>query len=117
MSNPHNEGLPESFSILMLLWIVPIALLVVAIAPLPYGYYTFLRLIVCGCCCAILYGAHIDGRERWTLMSFGIVGLAVLYNPLVPVHLTKGIWFWLNLGSAAFLVAHLWWTAKPRKAT
>lgn len=27
---------------------IPAALLVVALAPLPYGYYTFLRLIVTG---------------------------------------------------------------------
>jgi len=29
-------------------WIIPAILLLVAVAAMPYGYYTFLRIAVCG---------------------------------------------------------------------
>ena len=60
------------------------AMLLLALAPLPYGYYTLLRLVVCG---VGAYGASLAyglGKQGWVL----ILGLiALLFNPLVPVHL------------------------------
>ena len=29
-------------------WAIPAAMLIIALAPLPYGYYTLLRIVVCG---------------------------------------------------------------------
>jgi hypothetical protein len=35
-------------SIPRLVWLVPVVLLVVAASRLPYGYYTFMRIVTCG---------------------------------------------------------------------
>ena len=37
-------------------WLVPAAMLLVALADLPYGFYTLLRLVVCGA--AVLLAFH-----------------------------------------------------------
>jgi len=34
-------------------------------------------------------------------------GIAVLYNPILPIHLTREIWVMLNLVVAVALVMHL----------
>lgn len=89
-----------------LFWFVPAALLLIAVAPLPYGYYQFLRLVVCGSACVILYQAHIAEKQNYTLWSVVLIGLAIIFNPLFPVHLTREIWFWIDLAAAAFLISH-----------
>jgi uncharacterized protein DUF6804 len=70
---------------------VPI-LLLIGLAPLPYGYYTFLRILVCASCIYLAKKYH----NRFTARSiiFGLLG--ILYNPIIPIHLTREIWTWLN---------------------
>ena len=73
-------------------------MLLLAIPPIwPYGYYTLLRLVVCavGAYCAWYAKEQENQGWLWTM-----VVVAVLFNPLIPVHLTKGIWVFLNLGAA-----------------
>ena len=91
-----------------LLWLVPTAMLVIALAPLPYGYYTLLRLVVCVCAGVIAYQNYVQTGGKITSWFVGLVGLALLFNPIFPVHLTRGIWAPINLASAVFLLAHMW---------
>lgn len=60
-----------------------------AVAPLPYGYYQFLRWATCGVGIFIAVEAYRWGKI-WAVWLFGVV--AVLFNPLIPIHLTKEIW-------------------------
>src|SRR5687768_16789551 len=75
---------------------VTIATVAVAtrLLPLPYGYY--MRLFLCGVCLYFLSSVPgVREGEKWVL-----AGLAVLYNPLVPVELgSKPIWSIINLGT------------------
>ena len=41
-----------------IVWIVPTILLVIATARLPYGYYTFTRIVTCGVAAWIAYAAY-----------------------------------------------------------
>ena len=90
--------------------LITIAAVAVAIGllPLPYGYYLLLRLFLCGVSVYFLTRPRgIRDGEKWVL-----VGLIVLYNPLVPIELGRkllwsvgniatGVWFWrLNRRSA-----------------
>ena len=94
-------------SISRLVWIVPAILLVAAIAQLPYGYYTFVRIVTCGCAALL---AVVGFRERpknvqaWSIL---LSLIAVLFNPIVPIHLDRSAWFYLDLGTAGVFVAHL----------
>ena len=66
----------------------------------PYGYYQLLRF---GVCAVGVYGAvlaHRAGLGGWT---WGLGALAVLFNPLVPVHFDRDVWAGLDLAAAALL--------------
>jgi len=69
--------------------LVAAIMLFVAIAELPYGYYQILRWVVCGVAIYIAYMAY-RWRKVWATWVFGFV--AALFNPIIPVHLTKEIW-------------------------
>ena len=47
-------------------WFVPTVMLVIALAPLPYGYYTLLRLVVCVCAGLLAYTAYRDAGSSVT---------------------------------------------------
>jgi len=87
-------------------WIVPAVLLVLALLPWPYGYYTFLRLGVCAVSGWLAYEQwrHDNAVSGWVV---GLGATALLFNPLSPIHLTRAIWNVLDLAAAGFLVAHL----------
>ena len=61
-------------------WIAPIIVMAIGLAPMPYGYYTLLKLVVCGC--SIYYAYHLYEKEDKTFVwVFGF--FAVLYNPII----------------------------------
>lgn len=78
-------------------------LLFCAILPLPYGYYTFLRLTTC---LGGLFLAHELYKQQQQNTAILLIGIALLFNPIIPVHLSRGIWFSIDIMSAmAFLHA------------
>ena len=76
-------------------WIAPIVVLVIAIFPLPIGYYTLSRLVVSAC--ALYYAIQFHKRNNTTYTwIYGF--LVVLYNPIIPIYLyEKFIWVVVNL--------------------
>jgi len=89
------------------LWLIPIALLCIATARMPYGYYTFMRTVVCG---LAGYFAYVAWQEdilvlrSWAVV-FGLI--AILFNPIIPVYLKRGTWFDIDIGVALVFAAHL----------
>ena len=75
------------------------ALLILAIFHLPYGYYTFLRIII-----TIIAGVcAYEELERSNKTSFAVfLGIAILFNPIVPVYLSKSVWIPIDLAAAFF---------------
>jgi hypothetical protein len=90
------------------LWLAPIVLLAVATARMPYGYYTFTRIVVCASAALIAYISWKESENvisrLWAVM-FGLI--AVLFNPLVPIYLKRATWFSIDIGIAAIFAAHL----------
>lgn len=87
------------------LWLITAAIVAIAVLPLPYGYYTFTRIVICGFCGYLAYLSWTEQKsEAWT----GLFGLtALIFNPLIPIHMTRASWFWVDLGTAVFIAAHL----------
>ena len=86
---------------------VPMFALLFAILPLPYGYYTLLRILITVFSLFIMYlelneEDHED-KNKWLLL-FGF--LVLIYNPIVPIHLSKLVWIIINLGSFAIFVSY-----------
>jgi hypothetical protein len=88
--------------------VITIAAAVVAIGllPLPYGYYMLLRLFLCGLSFYFLTrSSGVRDTEKWVL-----VGLVVLYNPLVPIALgSKPMWSLINIATVVWF-----WTLSRR---
>ena len=76
-------------------WIAPIVVLVIALFPLPIGYFTLSRLVVSAC--ALYYAIQFHKRNNTTYTwIYGF--LVVLYNPIIPIYLyEKVIWVIVNL--------------------
>lgn len=76
-------------------------LLGVALLPMPYGYYMFLRLAICA------YAVFVFVQEQKNGVCFGSVttaALALLYNPVFRVHLDKDIWMGVNVATVLVLI-------------
>jgi hypothetical protein len=65
----------------------------------PYGYYTLLRLVVCG---TGIYIAVFSFEKEKKSIAFPAGFIALLFNPLIPIHLTKEIWVIIDFITAIF---------------
>lgn len=83
------------------IWWAPAALLLLALAPLPYGYYQFLRLVVC--VCAVLIAIQVKKTTVWFPIFLTV---ALLFNPIIPVYLTRDIWALIDIACALLFVFH-----------
>ena len=83
--------------------IVAALMLLVALAQWPYGYYQILRWVVCATAVFVVWCSY-SWNKYWAIWFFALV--AVLFNPLVPVHLSRQVWRPIDIVSAlAFLVS------------
>ena len=77
------------------------ALLALGALPMPYGYYTFIRiagfLVFCLCTLDSFY-------KREYLQPWAYLAAAILFNPFMKIHLPKDVWSILDLGAGALLV-------------
>lgn len=77
------------------------AMLFVGAAPLPYGYYTLLRFIACG----VFAFAAVTSLERKRKKLTWVYGLlALLFNPIIKVHLPKETWAFVDVAAAILLL-------------
>ena len=107
MQKAAEQGDAETYMTgLKLSRLIACGLLLLAIANLPYGYYIFLRIAI-----TIIAGINafsVYKRKNKTLFAV-FLGIAVLFNPLVPIYLDKGTWILIDLivglffGVAAFM--------------
>jgi hypothetical protein len=78
------------------LW-VAIAAQAAAVLPIwPYGLYTLLRLLTTSVALFAIYVLGTGDPKR----TIGLAVVALLFNPIVPVHLSRLIWLPINLGVA-----------------
>lgn len=86
--------------------IIGVAMLAWALAPInPYGYYVLLRIVVCGIFVYLAVKAHGLNKTGW---AWGLGITAVIYNPLLRVHLNRDIWSLVNLATIVLLVITVW---------
>jgi hypothetical protein len=99
--------------------LVAAGLSLIGMLDLPYGYYMFLRLVLCAC--AIAAGLALVQRQEAKL-ALVAWALALLYNPVFRVSLDKDFWRLINLVTAVgFVMAaqHLGrtWPSSPSPPT
>ncbi|MBI3684711.1 MAG: hypothetical protein HY235_30445 [Acidobacteria bacterium] len=75
-------------------------MVLVALDRVPYGHYMVLRL---GLCVACVYYVTQAGPGLAVGHCFALGGLAVLYNPVIPVHLgSKSLWTMINIATVVY---------------
>tara|TARA_R110002051_G_C8724521_1_gene497149 strand:- start:1206 stop:1532 length:327 start_codon:yes stop_codon:yes gene_type:complete len=77
------------------------AALLIAVLPMPYGYYQLLRIGTFITFAALAYDAHTSCRGPYYWLW--LLGLALLYNPVVPIHFERELWAVLNVLAAVAL--------------
>lgn len=91
------------------LWLIPAAMLILALFQLPYGYYTLLRLVVC-LTAAIIAFQSWPKVQVWAI-AFGFV--ALLFNPMIIVSLDRETWAPIDVAVAGMYLSH-WWLVGRR---
>jgi hypothetical protein len=78
-------------------------LLLLGAMPLPYGYYNFLRLAVS---ISSLISGYVAFKKNESVSAVVVVSgiILILFNPVFPVHLTKGVWAFLDIAAAAWFI-------------
>ncbi len=85
------------------LLIVVIALLL-ALAPLPIGYYTFLRILVTITSLIIIAKEFKAGLTIW-LILFGIT--SIVFNPIIPIYLyQKSLWMPIDIVASILFLSY-----------
>lgn len=72
-----------------LLVVAGIMLLLATASGWPYAYYQFMRFVVCA---AAAYGAYTALQSDKTGWVWVLGGIAILFNPIAPIHLDKESW-------------------------
>ena len=76
-----------------LIYIAAAVLCIIAVFPLPYGYYTFLRISVSIVGCIAAFDLVNKGNPLWVIFA----GIVILFNPFIPIHLSRDLWFFIDL--------------------
>ena len=76
-------------------------MLFIGAAPLPYGYYTLLRLVVTG---VFIWAAFVSYERKYDILPWVFGVGAILFNPLIKIHLPKELWMVIDVATGIFLL-------------
>lgn len=66
-----------------------------------YGYYTLLRWVVCGVSAFAAFQAAKSAKTGWV---WALAVVALFFNPIIPVHLKRETWAFIDVGVAVLLL-------------
>jgi hypothetical protein len=75
--------------------------MLLCLAPMPYGYYTFIRFVAMVVFGVMAYMYYQKEEKAWAV-TFG--ALAVLFQPLVKIALGRTMWNVVDVAVAVLLV-------------
>lgn len=81
------------------LYTVPAIMLIGSLLPFPYVYYQLLRLVVATTAGYIAFLKYRKNEEISVIVII-FAFIALLFNPITPVHLTKELWVPIDLAVA-----------------
>ena len=76
-------------------------MLFVGAAPMPYSYYTVLRIVVTG---VLVWAACIAYERKFNNLPWLYGILAIAFNPVIKIHLPKELWMVVDIGTGIFLL-------------
>jgi len=85
--------------------LIPTIMLLFALADNPYGYYQILRWVVM---LFAGYVAFLSYENKHKIWLWVFVGIAILFNPLTPIHLSRELWSVIDVIVAVFFSVNMW---------
>lgn len=85
-------------------------LLLAVIGSWAYGFYQLLRLVVCGSPAYLAFKSLKRDSQSW---AWVMVGVALLFNPVIPVRFTRDDRRVFDLIAAGVFGATLWTNESP----
>lgn len=79
----------------------------------PHAYYTLLRLVISGLSVFLAFRLFTEKRA---VLAVVLGFVALLYNPLLPIHFPRELWRIINVATIPLLAAALF-LLHPRKRT
>ena len=113
LEEPAQPDLRMSNAISTAVWAVPIVVLLLGLLPLPIGYYTFVRIVTCISAAYLAWKEYEFGNGKMSNSTWILGAIAILFNPIVPIYLTREIWLFLDVGAALVIGAHWSLTRSP----
>lgn len=68
-------------------------LFIAFVHPLPYGLYTLNRIVTK---LFAVIGAYCVWEEN-TFLAYALVLTAIVFNPIIPIHLNRNIWKYVDV--------------------
>lgn len=65
-----------------------------------YGFFTLLRFVVFSSTAYVAYLAYQEQKESW---AWFLGAVAVLFNPFIPIYLTREVWGMIDFITALLL--------------
>lgn len=87
--------------IMFWLKVIAIALLLLSLVKLPYGYYTFLRIFITG---TALFSAFIYYKKQQIFWLIVMVLITILFNPIIPIHFRSETWKLIDMCTVLVLL-------------
>lgn len=83
-------------------WLLAPAILTLVLSQFdwPYGYYQLLRIVVTVTAGFVAYVLYDEQDRTW----FAFLAIAILFNPLLPVHLERELWTAIDYVTAGIFV-------------
>lgn len=88
----------ENLTMFLIFRVAAAVLLVYALGEgLSYDYFTFLRYATTG---VALWSSFVASKNEKIYWSWVMMGVAILFNPIFPIHLDRQIWKTIDLFTA-----------------
>lgn len=89
----------HAFTVTSMLRLISVFTLMLALLDQEYGFYIFLRWIVC--ITAVVSAYEVRNRGKFWLLVFVFIG--ILFNPITPIYLNKTVWRIIDIATAVTL--------------
>ena len=76
-------------------------LLFVGVFSIQYDYYILLRVVVCF---AAVYTCIVNVARKQSLQFIPLL-IAILFNPIVPIYMSKGIWVFFDIITGIYFLS------------
>lgn len=80
------------------------AAMLIGLLPLPYGFYTLLRIATFAG--SIYFAFLLWEQERY--LGYALAFAALLFNPIWPIELDRGIWAFFNAAGTGLFAVVAW---------